>query len=438
MGSMSHKYSVVSLFAGCGGKDLGFIRAGFDIVWANDVNQSACNTYSQNIGDHIVCGDITNIKSTLIPEADIIIGGFPCQGFSIVGTRRLDDERNFLYRQMKRIIKDKKPAFFVAENVRGLLNMSGGRVIEAMIKEFREIGYNVQYRLLNARDFGVPQHRERVFIVGNRLGVENPFPRPTHTHVSLKDFHQLSMIDEPTLLPYRTLRDAIGDLGPLGSLPNHEVDEELLARRPEFIKIMKHIKEGQKLCNVRLGPRSVTTWDIPEVYGHVNKEEIHVLVAIAKNRRKKEYGPKDGNPLTIETINTLTSVKNVRKVVDGLVEKEYLIRLGDGYELKNAFNGIFRRLRWDEPSEAILTVFNSPRFYVHPSQDRGFSVRECARIQDFPDNFIFKGSIKEQFTQIGNAVPSSLANAVASSIYKLLVQINYKKTAYTAKIKNAG
>jgi DNA (cytosine-5)-methyltransferase 1 len=410
-------YSVVSLFAGCGGKDLGFRGAGFDIVWANDIDGAACRTYARNIGDHIVNRDIRDVSSNEIPSADVVIGGFPCQGFSIVGSRRLDDERNFLYREMKRVIRDKRPSFFVAENVRGLSNMAGGEVIRGIVREFSELGYSVSWKLLNAADYGVPQHRERVFIVGNRLGLENPFPAPTHFR---RDRAGQSPCAGPAPRPWRTLRDAIGGLEELGTLPNHEIDRSWITRRPEFPKILPHIGEGQKLCNVRLGPRSVYTWDIPEVFGEVTEREREVLLAIAGNRRRKRYGPKDGNPLTKETIAGLVGRRGVGTVLKPLVAKGYLIRVGDKFELKDAFNGLFRRLRWDEPSEAVLTVFDSPRYYVHPSQDRPFSVRETARIQEFPDDFVFTGSLKEQYTQIGNAVPVGLARAVAVEIRKVL------------------
>lgn len=228
-------FKVVSLFAGCGGKDLGFRRAGFDIVWANDVDEAACESYRSNIGPHIIHGDIRTIDIGHIPAADVVIGGFPCQGFSIVGTRRLDDERNFLYRAMKQVVRAKRPAFFVAENVRGLLNLAGGRVIDAMVAEFRALGYTVDYRLLNARDFGVPQHRERVFIIGNRLGVQNPFPEPTHGETPHCPENQLSLYSREAKgrAPYLTLRDAIGDLEQLGRLPNHVIDHSWERKKPQ-------------------------------------------------------------------------------------------------------------------------------------------------------------------------------------------------------------
>lgn len=176
------KFRVISLFSGAGGMDLGFINAGFDIVWANDFFKEAVESYKKNISEDIVFGDITKIKSSEMPDdIDLVIGGFPCQGFSVANTKRsMKDERNFLYKEMLRVIKDKNPKFFVAENVKGILSMEKGKVIEMIKKDFESLGYKVDARLLNAAEYGVPQARERVVIIGNRLGLENPYPTPTH------------------------------------------------------------------------------------------------------------------------------------------------------------------------------------------------------------------------------------------------------------------
>src|SRR3989344_2292373 len=180
--NIKNKLKAVSLFSGCGGLDRGFINAGFEIIWANDFFPDAVETYKKNISNHIILGDIKKIKSSQIPENfDILLGGFPCQGFSIANKKRnMKDERNFLYREMLRIVKDKKPPFFLAENVKGLLSMSGGEVIKMIKKDFESLGYIVDYKLVNAADYGVPQQRERVLILGNRLGIKNEFPESTH------------------------------------------------------------------------------------------------------------------------------------------------------------------------------------------------------------------------------------------------------------------
>ena len=155
----------------------------------------------------MIHGDITKISSDDIPDgADVIIGGFPCQGFSVANTKRsMEDKRNFLYKEMLRIIKDKKPKFFVAENVKGLLSMEKGKVIEMIKSDFESLGYRVDARVLNAAEYGVPQARERVVIIGNNIGVENPYPVVTH-------YIEGTSKDTEGLLPAVTTEQAIGFL----------------------------------------------------------------------------------------------------------------------------------------------------------------------------------------------------------------------------------
>ena len=213
------KIKVVSLFSGAGGLDLGFKEAGFQIVWANDFDKDAVDTYKLNVGSECVCGDISQIPSSDIPDCDVIVGGFPCQGFSVANTKRnVLDERNKLYLQYIRILKDKKPKFFVAENVKGILSLGHGEVIKAIVNDFSEVGYDVQYRLLNAADYGVPQLRQRVIIVGVRkdLNISFEYPAPSY-----------SQNGENGLRPWVTVSDALKNIpdpdGPdADSVPNND------------------------------------------------------------------------------------------------------------------------------------------------------------------------------------------------------------------------
>jgi len=201
---------VVSLFSGAGGLDLGFLKAGHTIVWANDLYHDAVETYRNNIGNHIIEEDIHNIPSKEIPDCEIITGGFPCQGFSVANTKRdAGDERNELYKQMVRVISDKKPFFFLAENVKGLLSLAKGSVIKMIIADFTAIGYRVKYQLLNTADYGIPQQRQRVIIVGvrNDIDFDYKFPKEKYNEeginglkrwVSVKDvFQDLPDPDKP-------------------------------------------------------------------------------------------------------------------------------------------------------------------------------------------------------------------------------------------------
>lgn len=174
---------IVSLFSGAGGLDLGFQMAGHKIIWANDIYDDAVATYKKNIGEHIVLDDICHIPVEQIPDCDIVIGGFPCQGFSVANTKRhADDERNVLYKQLIRVIDSKRPKFFLAENVKGLVSLEKGEIFKMILSDFEHLGYKVQYKILNAADYGVPQTRLRVLIVGVRNDINWNYSFPIQTH----------------------------------------------------------------------------------------------------------------------------------------------------------------------------------------------------------------------------------------------------------------
>lgn len=184
------EFTAISLFCGAGGLDMGFERAGFRTIWANDFEPDACKTHERWSTAKVVCGDIAKVNENDVPEADIMLGGFPCQGFSLSGPRKIDDSRNVLYKHYVRMIKAKKPLMFVGENVKGLLTMGNGSIIDAIINDFSECGYNVHYKLLNAKDYGVPEDRERVIIVGFRkdLDIQDfQFPPARNYIVTMRD-----------------------------------------------------------------------------------------------------------------------------------------------------------------------------------------------------------------------------------------------------------
>jgi len=176
---------IVSLFSGAGGLDCGLIQAGHEIIWANDFDKDCVDTYRLNIGDHIHFGSIEDIPSDQIPECDVVVGGFPCQGFSQANLLRFEaDERNRLYLEFLRVIKDKQPKWFLAENVRGILSLAGGAAIQKIESDFAMAGYRVRKQLFNTADYGVPQTRKRVIIAGTRKDIPESsdyiFPDPTH------------------------------------------------------------------------------------------------------------------------------------------------------------------------------------------------------------------------------------------------------------------
>lgn len=164
---------IISLFSGAGGLDLGLIQAGNQIIWANDIDLDAVSTYKRNIGSHIICADIKDVNIATLPQnADVVVGGFPCQGFSQANLRRtIDDERNLLYKFFYEVIKDKQPSFFIAENVKGILSLGSGAVIKRIIADFEEAGYITNVNLVHMADYGVPQTRQRVIIIGQRKDI---------------------------------------------------------------------------------------------------------------------------------------------------------------------------------------------------------------------------------------------------------------------------
>ena len=191
---------IISLFSGAGGLDLGLIQAGNQIVWANDIDKDAVATYKENIGSHIVCDDIKNININDLPDADAVVGGFPCQGFSLANRMRtLEDDRNQLYKFFYNTINIKQPKFFIAENVKGILSLGKGEAIKQIVSDFEAAGYITSVNLVNMADYGVPQTRQRVIIIGQRKDIgENllfEFPKPSHSKDGKELPHWISIME---------------------------------------------------------------------------------------------------------------------------------------------------------------------------------------------------------------------------------------------------
>ena len=433
------KPKVISLFSGAGGMDIGFINSGFQIIWANDFFQEAVSSYRKNIGKHIVYGDITKIASSDIPDdPDVIIGGFPCQGFSVANTRRnMEDKRNFLYKEMLRVISDKKPKFFVAENVKGLLSMEKGKVFEMIKSDFEnltdsngnKIGYTVEARILNAAEYGVPQARERVIIIGNRLGVKNPFPEPTH-------YIEKNENTSEELLPAITTEQAIGFLSEkkisknLVSLSKKEVEEHardtkltdknglfsiLNFNDSDSVQFGNHIASenvsdkfwGRKyevnqheLCDYLRFWRDKAGWTTKRIDEHFGYS--HTAGHWFRKDNKSGSIPKPEDWWQLKKI--LGFDDKYDEAVTTMVEKEI------------KFEQSLRITNWDRPSDTITAT--SPE--IHVNKKRRLSVRECAILQTFPLDYEFTGSLNKMYTQIGNAVPVKLATKISEEIYKVI------------------
>lgn len=214
---------IISLFSGAGGLDLGLIQAGHQIIWANDIYDDAVLTYKKNIGNHIDNRDIYDINSNEIPDAEVVVGGFPCQGFSVANwSRSVDDQRNNLYLEMVRIVSEKKPKYFVAENVKGIVSIGKGEFLKKIIDDFHNSGYITKWALLNSADYGVPQKRIRFVMLGVREDIANHDiqfpPKPTHINPAL-------IKEGLNLLPWLSVGEALAHFPEPEDapyIPNHE------------------------------------------------------------------------------------------------------------------------------------------------------------------------------------------------------------------------
>ena len=398
------KFRVISLFSGAGGMDLGFINAGFDIVWANDFFKEAVEKNKKNINEDIVFGDITKIKSSEMPDdIDLVIGGFPCQGFSVANTKRsMKDERNFLYKEMLRVIKDKNPKFFVAENVKGILSMEKGKVIEMIKKDFESLGYKVDARLLNAAEYGVPQARERVVIIGNRLGVENPYPTPTHW-VDSKKYTSKKGLKKPV-----TVKETIGFLSDvrLSDYPIKLEDGTIIYNHMAATNVYdkfwgrKYKVNQADICDYLKLWRDKAGYTTKKVDDHFG----YKYTAGHWFRKDNHSGsiPKPSDWWELKKILGFDSKYD--KKVTTMVEKEI------------KFEQSLRITNWDRPSDTITAT--SPE--IHVNKERRLSARECAMLQTFPMDYQFVGSLNVVYRQIGNAVPVKLAEQIAQGIYNEL------------------
>ncbi len=402
--SNKKKYRVISLFSGAGGMDLGFINAGFDIVWANDFFKEAVESYKKNVDDRIVYGDITQVDSSEMPdEIDLVIGGFPCQGFSVANTKRsMKDERNFLYKEMLRVIRDKKPKFFVAENVKGILSMKKGKVIEMIKKDFRSLGYEVDARLLNAAEYGVPQARERVVIIGNRIGVNNPYPKPTHW-VDSKTYETKKGLKAPV-----TVEQTIGFLSDVRlsdnpiTLEDGTIIYNHMAATNVYDKFWgrKYKVKQSAICDYLKKWRDKAGYTTKKVDDHFGYKYT-----------AGHWFRKDNNSGSIPKPSDWWELKKLLGFDDKYDEKVTTM-----VEKEIKFEQSLRITNWDRPSDTITAT--GPE--IHVNKERRLSARECAMLQTFPMDYQFVGSLNVVYKQIGNAVPVKLAEQIAKEIYDVL------------------
>ncbi len=430
----SAPFHVVSLFSGCGGLDLGFVAAGGQVVYACDRSKHAVACYRHNLGDHCHQRDVTSdaFRSDIehIDRTDVVLGGFPCQGFSKAGPKRSNDPRNQLYKSMQHTVLRLQPKVFIAENVDGIQQNFKGAFVDLVRKGFQadHVQYDVHYRILDAAHYGVPQHRRRAFFVGVRRDLPDAtrflWPPPTRQPRRRNGEFAVPVTplsDISQLLPPATVRDAIEGLPP----PTTAISDHITTQRwPDTYRHVFHaVGPGQKLCNVRHAATSVHTWQIPEAFGDTTPTQRSLLSVISRHRRHKRYGRiPNGNPLSVAVISELSGLDadTVASECRKLREMDYLKPKNGGYDLKGAMfcSGLFKRPCWDAPAPTVLTNFHNPRYFLHPEANRPFTLRECARLQTFSDTFEFLASgvsLVEGHRLVGNAVPPLLSAAIARS-----------------------
>ena len=323
------KPQLISLFSGCGGMDLPFHKAGFKVVWAIDSNKYACKTFSRNIADVIINDSIENIDIAQVPEAEICIGGFPCQDFSLIWKRPgLEGTRGNLYTYFLDFVNKKKPKAFVAENVKGLLSANNYQAIKQIISDFESIapGYLVKPKLYNFADYGVPQFRQRVLLVGIRMdtGFNFVHPQPEYGQNRKK--------------PYRTAGEALKNVeAVLDNNKHHKI-------QTRTVEILNRIQPGGNFADI----------------------------------------PKDSP-----------------------------------YYVKGMISHVYRRIHPDKPSSTIIAGGGGGTWGYHYLEPRSLTNRERARLQTFPDDFVFEGSTTEVRRQIGNAVPPQGIAAVVEALIPL-------------------
>lgn len=377
--------TAVDLFSGAGGITLGLLNAGFDVQLCSDISEACEATHHRNFPEipfirrdvHQLTGaDIRREAGLGMAELDLLIGGPPCQGFSIIGQRRLSDPRNDLFREFMRLAIELRPKAVVIENVTGLATLERGAVLRKLGAAFREAGYVPDCAELLAAQYGVPQMRWRMFFVGWRadLGRSGGFPTPTHGRAGIGDLVPNRTIRPDDSAGFLSIWDAIGDLPPVAA-------------------------------------GGVTT-----TYDRAPATPFQVaLRSDAPETLSNHYAPR-------LSARNLERIRRLKPGDDWRMLPHDLLPAGMQRALRKDHTRRFRRMEWDGVARAIITRFRDPKSgeYIHPEQDRTISIREAARIQSFPDWFVFEKGYSEQYEQVGNAVPPLLVRAIGSELKALM------------------
>ncbi len=369
---------IIDLFSGAGGLSLGFEMANFKVDLAIELEENYYRAYKGNHPETLSlnkditdldCKDISN-KYLKNKEIEGIIGGPPCIGFSTVGNRRPDDPRNMLIFYFIQWIEHFKPKFFVMENVPGILSMGNGKVVEKVFNLYKEIGYACKMETLLAAGYGVPQLRQRVFFIGTQgNSVSSLKIQKTNENNS----EEKSDLGNNALPSYLTVQDAISDILSIEPFTKKRTD------------------------------------DMIKKYSHQPKTQYQKYLRKSSTGLYDHFAP-NHSELVMKRISHINQGMN-----HSSLPKEY--------QLKGGYPNIYGRLHLNKPADTITGncgCVSAPGRFIHPTQNRAISIREAARLQSFPDNYRFCGSMRDKYKQVGNAVPPLMAYAVAKSINRLL------------------
>lgn len=369
---------MIDLFCGAGGLSLGFTQEGFVTALANDIQECCVDTYAHNHPEtprnRIIMGDVKDVADSIenlvdTNAVDIVVGGPPCQGFSMANRQRLiDDPRNYLYKNYVEIVRKVSPKFFVMENVKGML-----AVAEQVKDDFRRIGYTVVCHVLNAKDYGVPQSRDRLVYIGNRLGIDND-----------AIFQQI--FDLSKKIPDYVLKDALFGLRKLeasriknateseNSDSGFIIEKNEIQRTNEYIEYINQGRSVPFVCNHKAR--------------YNNDRDIEIY-------RRMTQGDKSDDP-------KIADIMPYKRRSDIFKDKYYKL------VENNVCKTITAHMKFD------------CNMYIHPTQARGLTPREAARVQSYPDDYFFRGAYTKTYMQIGNSVPPLLGRAIASIVKRYL------------------
>lgn len=443
----------IDLFCGAGGFSCGFEQAGINVEYGIDRDAAALETFEQNHAATALNYDITNAPpdKILSEEFDVVFGSPPCQGFSNArGERSLDDEKNELVFHFIQWVETLEPDVVVMENVAGMTTISDD-FMTAVRDEYRDAGYTIEWGVLNAADFGVPQTRERVIVIATPTdsNTSPSLPEGEHFEFTSDDGTQTSLEDGTTPKTWVTVHEAIEDLPDptqngtvdlpeLSDYPNNDYLPRVrdgatktrnhMAKTPasdeDTQRIVERLQPGEMYRSNRFGERHRGVWDILEE--HFTEVQQDILEFIGRNRSRNDVyvGEKTLGPIPPTTIveRMNYSEPEIQTAITDL--------LNDGWLRKKEIDGVvaydintksgsrprYMRIKPYGQSNTILTNDFEPRDKLHPTENRGLSLREGARLQSFPDTFRFYGTFNTVSNQIGNAVPPLMAQEIAEHI----------------------